>query len=121
MAIRRQFDQRYASFWRSLANFMRQNTGLGIGGIARSGSRKRGDYRPTSDLDVIFWIPGDPRKDQVYPDLVPKLKRILNVIASIGTSYNVINITKEKLDVDLVLVSEWEFQDEHRRDQLEML
>ncbi len=121
MTIRRQFDQRYASFWRSLANFMRQNTGLGIGGIARSGSRKRGNYRPTSDLDVIFWIPGDPDRDQVYPDLVQKFRHIFNVNANIGSSYNVINITKDELDVDLVLVSRWEFEDENRRNQLEML
>ncbi len=81
MAFRRENDQRYASFWLSLGNFLRNNSVFPVGGVARSGSRRRRDYRPNSDLDVIFWIASNPPKTQVYPELVEKLTNELNVVA----------------------------------------
>ena len=121
MALRREGDQQYASFWRRIGNFLKNNSGLPVSGVARAGSRRRGDYNVDSDLDIIFSITGDPRKDQVYPELVKKLKDGLNVDAKIGSSYNVINIQKNNLEIDLVLLTEAEFQSEVQRDRLEQL
>src|SRR4030042_683630 len=106
MAFRRTNDQRYSAFWRSLANFLRINSGLLVSGVARSGSRRRGNYRPDSDLDIIFAVAGDPPCSTVYPDIVTKLRNVMNVAAELGGSYHVINIRKTNLDVDLVLVTE---------------
>jgi len=41
MAERREFEQRYAKLWRSIVNFIKNNTGLRVSGIARAGSRRR--------------------------------------------------------------------------------
>lgn len=112
MGERREFEQRYASIWRSIGNFLRNSSGLRIGGVARTGSRRRMNHRPDSDLDIIFWVSGDPGKNQVYPDLVDRLKKVLRVNAWIGSSYNVINISKDTLEIDLVLVSQKGFSEE---------
>jgi predicted nucleotidyltransferase len=121
MSSRRVSDQRYASIWRSIGNFLRNNTGLGVGGVARAGSRRRGDYNMDSDLDIIFWIPGNPRKEEVYPALVQRLRQGLNVAASIGRSYNVINVEKEGLRIDLVLRTEYEFRQQVQQYRLEQI
>ena len=52
MSIRRQYEQRYAAFWRSLANFLRNSSGFKVSGVARQGSRNIGTHRDRSDLDV---------------------------------------------------------------------
>jgi len=114
MALRRTNDQRYSAFWRSLANFLRINSGFPVSGVARSGSRRRGIYRPDSDLDIIFSVAGDPPRSLVYPDLVTKLWKVMNVEAEIGGNYHVINIRKADLDMDLVLLTEQDFNEELR-------
>ena len=48
MSIRRQYEQRYAAFWRSLVNFLRNSSGFPISGIARGGSRREGYHRNKS-------------------------------------------------------------------------
>jgi len=121
MAARREYDQRYASKWRSIGNFLKNNSGFPISGVARGGSRRRGNYRTDSDLDIIFAIAGNPRKNQVYPQLVEKLKKGMNVQAKIGTSYNVIKIFKDNLKMDLVLLTESEFLKHVQQYQLEQL
>ncbi|MHA1756326.1 MAG: nucleotidyltransferase domain-containing protein [Promethearchaeota archaeon] len=121
MAERREYDQRYASIWRSIGNFLKNNSGFPVSGVARGGSRRRGDYNADSDLDIIFAIAGNPRKDQVYPQLVERLKRGMNVQARIGSSYNVIKIIKDNLKIDLVLRTENEFQEQVRKYRLEQL
>ncbi len=109
MGLRRENEQRYAAFWSKFVNFMNSITGIQISGIARSGSRRRGDYRPDSDLDIIFAVSGDSPREQVYPPLVEKLRNIMNEQAGIGGSYHVINIRKDSLDFDLVLLSRRDF------------
>ncbi len=110
MAERREFDQRYAHIWRSLANFLRNNSGFPVSGITRTGSRRRGDYEKKSDLDIIFSIAENPDKRSVYPDLVNLLKRgFPDAYVEIGQSYNVINFKRQSLDVDLVLLTEADF------------
>ena len=110
MAERREFEQRYARFWRRLANFLRKNTGLSISGVAREGSRRTGTYNDRSDLDVIFAISSDPSKREVYPALVENLEAGFNVQARIGSSYNAIKIVKDQLRCDLLLKTQSQFQ-----------
>lgn len=110
MSDRREFEQRYAHFWRSLANFLRNNSGFPISGVAREGSRRRGTHRDRSDLDVIFAISGNPSKSQVYPTLIDRLISGMIVQANIGSSYNAIKIQKDQLRCDLVLKTQLEFQ-----------
>ncbi len=110
MAVRREFEQRYASFWRSLANFLKNNINFSVRGVAREGSRRMGTHDDRSDLDVIFAISGDPLKNEVYPSLVELLESGMNVQARIGSSYNAIKIRKAQLRCDLVLKTQSQFQ-----------
>ena len=110
MAVRREFEQRYASFWRSLANFLRNNASFPVSGVAREGSRRRGTHKDRSDLDVIFAISADPSKMEVYPKLIEQLRSGINVEAKIGSSYNAIKIQKSQLRCDLVLKTQAQFQ-----------
>jgi len=65
MVTRREFEQRYTRFWRTLGNFLRMNSGFRVSGVARADSRRRGTHRDRSDFDVIFAISGDPSKQEV--------------------------------------------------------
>ncbi len=83
-----------------------------IGGVARWGSRTTGDHRDKSDLDVIFWIVGNPSKQKVYSDLVDKLIKTLKVNADTGTIGNVIKIWKRSIKCDLRLLAESEYRNQ---------
>jgi predicted nucleotidyltransferase len=121
MAERREKEQQYSSLRKGLGNFLRENTGLRVSGVALMGSRRRGDHNADSDMDVIFTVAGDPSKDQVYPGLIDKLTRGMNVQARLGSSHNVIKIQKGDLKVDLVLRTEEEYREQKRRQNLEEL
>lgn len=110
MSVKREYEQTYASFWRSLKNFLLHNSGFKVSGVARSGSRREGTHKSRSDLDVIFAIYGDPEKRDVYPPLVERLKKGLNVRSDKGSSYNVIKIWKDQISCDLVLRTESDFK-----------
>lgn len=110
MSVRREFEQRYAKFWRSLRNFMLNSAGFPVSGVARKGSRARGKHNDKSDLDVIFAISGDLPKQDVYPILVQRIKKTLKVNADIGRSYNVIKIWKSSIKCDLVLRPQTQFR-----------
>ncbi len=110
MSIRREAEQKYSAFYNSLKNFIYKNSGYNIGGVARWGSRTTGEHRDKSDLDVIFWIVGNPSKQKVYHDLIDKLKKILKVNANTGSSNNVIKIWKEGITCDLDLLSESDYR-----------
>lgn len=110
MSNRREAEQIYSAFYESLRNFLYNNSGLEVGGVARYGSRTTGTHKDKSDLDVIFWITGNPSKKNVYPDLIEKLKGVMRVNADIGGSYNVINIWKKDLSCDLVLLTESQYR-----------
>lgn len=104
MSDRREFDQRYASEWRSIVQFMKNNTGFSLSGIARGGSRAKGDYRDTSDLDIIFSVAGDLSKQKIYPIVRSKLKENFpQATVEIGSSYNVIKMSLGPLKFDIVL------------------
>ncbi|KKL84689.1 hypothetical protein LCGC14_1962210 [marine sediment metagenome] len=110
MSIRREEEQKYSAFYNGLKNFLNNNSGYNIGGVARWGSRTTGEHRDKSDLDVIFWIIGNPSKQIVYPDLIDKLKRILKVNTDTGSSKIVIKIWKEGISCDLRLLSESDYR-----------
>ncbi len=106
MSIRREAEQTYSAFYTSLKNFLYNSSGENIGGVARWGSRTTGEHRDDSDLDVIFWIVGNPDKQGVYDDLIDKLKKTLKVNADTGTSGNVTKIWKKGIKCDLRLLTE---------------
>jgi hypothetical protein len=110
MVERREFEQRYARFWRKLASFLKNNTWFHASGVAREGSRRWGTHDDRSDLDVIFFISGDPTKGEIYPRLVDLLGSGMNLQTRIGTSYNAIKIEKGPLRCDLLLRTEVQFQ-----------
>lgn len=110
MVNRNQLDREYAKFGRKINNFLRNNTSYSIHGVARQGSRTNGTYNNSSDLDIFFAISGNPSKQEIYPDLVEKLQKIMKLDAEIGGSYNIINIQKGDLDIDLVLLTITSFE-----------
>lgn len=113
MGERRRKDQEYASIWRSVINFLKNNTNLSINGIARAGSRRLGNYRTDSDLDIIFSVANNSSKYDVYPKLVEKLKKGYPYASiKIGSSYNVIKFIKNELKIDLVLRTESQFRNQ---------
>lgn len=119
MSVRREFEQRYARFWRRLANFLKNNTGLHVSGVAREGSRRKGTHLDRSDLDVIFMISDNPRKSEIYPLLVDLLTQGMSVEARIGSSYNAIKIQKDQIRCDLVLRTQPQFQAQINNRQFE--
>ena len=110
MSIRREEEQRYSAFYKSLKNFLYNNSGYNVRGVARWGSRTTGEHKDKSDLDVIFWIFGNSSKQKVYTEVIDKLKTILKVNADKGSSMNVIKIWKEGIKCDLRLLTETEYR-----------
>ena len=111
MSTGREKDQRYSSKWRSLVNFMQHNTGLGVGGVAKAGSRREGTPTEYSDLDIIFYIPGDPSKEDTYSKLIELIPTSFEgATAEFGEERNVINMTLDDLEFDIVLLTENKFK-----------
>lgn len=122
MSSRREFDQRYSSEWRSIVNFMKNNTGFLISGVAKAGSRRRGDYKDSSDLDIIFAVSRDPPKTEIYPKLEQLLKdNFPKASIEIGRSYNVIKMSINSLNFDIVLRTKTEFESQIRDMKIERL
>lgn len=119
MISRKEYEQRYASEWRSIANFMKKSTGFSLSGIARGGSRAKGTHMDSSDLDIYFAISGDPPKNEIYPALLKRLKENYpkNTIG-IGSSYNVIKMSLGPLKFDIVLKTLSGFESEIRENKI---
>lgn len=122
MSDRREFERRYASEWRSIAQFMKNNTGFPLSGIARGGSRVKGTHRDDSDLDIILSISGDPLKTEIYPVLLNKLKENFpNNTFGIGSSYNAIKMSVGSLRFDIVLKKLTDFDREIQSNKISRL
>jgi predicted nucleotidyltransferase len=122
MSKRRKLEQISKSFTKKINNFLHNSTNLPIhGGIARQGSRKDGTHKEDSDLDMVFAISGDPKRDVVYPDLCEKMKKTLKVDVEIGKEGHVINVKKGVLDVDLVLLETKQFDKQVRENKLKRI
>jgi len=122
MSLKREKDQQYKSKWDSILNFLINNSGYPISGVARAGSRRQGDWNINSDLDIRFAIARDPPREEVYPKLKSLIKtNFKDSSVRIGSSYNVINIEIGELSFDLVLLSQSKFEKQVKTDKLERI
>ncbi|MHA1345416.1 MAG: nucleotidyltransferase domain-containing protein [Candidatus Heimdallarchaeaceae archaeon] len=122
MTEKREKDQQYASKWRSIGIFIRNSTGLSVSGVARAGSRRKGEYGDTSDLDIIFAVSGDPPRDDVYATLETKLKEgFPKAKVKLGSSENVVKMFMDDLEFDIVLRREIDFKNQVQKYKLEQL
>ena len=122
MTERRQYAQRYKKLWKSIANWLKNNSGWKVAGVAKEGSRRRGDFSDQSDIDVDFWISGPYQKQKVYDDIIPKLRNAYNGSqVQKGTSQNVIKFVYDGLEIDLILLPESEFREKVQINKLEVI
>ena len=111
MGERREYAQRYKKLWKSLSNWLKNNSGWKVGGVAKEGSRREGDFKNKSDLDMDFWISEPYQKQKVYDDIMPKLRRdYTGSQVQKGRSENVIKFAYNGLKVDIVLLPKNEFK-----------
>lgn len=119
MTTSQQKQQQYRSKWIKIQNFLKNNTGYKIAGVARAGSTVQGGWTLDSDLDIRFAIAGDPSKDTIYSDLVEKLQNVYTYAeVEIGGSRNVINMTIGDLEFDIILLKVAEFDRQCEQDRL---
>ena len=119
MTERREYAQRYKSLWISLSDWLKDKSGWKIGGVAKEGSRREGDFQDKSDLDMDFWIAEPYQKQTVYDDIIPKLRRDYNESqVQKGSSNNVIKFAQKGLKVDLVLLKKKEFLKKRKKYKL---
>ena len=110
IAERREYAQRYKSLWNSLSKWLKKHSGWKVGGVAKEGSRREGDFKNRSDLDMNFWIAEPYQKQKVYDDIIPKLRRAYTGSqVQKGRSENVIKFAQNGLKVDIVLLPKKEF------------
>ncbi|NVM19608.1 MAG: hypothetical protein HWN80_18035 [Candidatus Lokiarchaeota archaeon] len=110
MGERREYAQRYKKLWRSLSEWLKNSSGWKVGGVAKEGSRREGDFKNKSDLDMDFWIAETYEKQKVYDDIIPKLrKHYTGSQVQKGRSENVIKFAQDGLKVDIVLLPKKEF------------
>lgn len=116
MAERREFAQRYKKLWISLSNWLKTKSGCKIGGVAKEGSRREGDFKDKSDLDMDFWITEPYEKQKVYDDIIPKLRRDYEGSqVQKGRSNNVIKFAQKGLKVDMVLLPKNKFMEKREK------
>lgn len=122
MITRREFEQRYASEWNSIAQFMKNNTGFTLSGVGRGGSRIKGTHLDDSDLDIIFAVSSDPPKGEIYPTLLEKLKENFprNTVG-MGSSDKVIKMSLGPLKFDIILKKLFDFESEIRNNRFSRL
>jgi hypothetical protein len=121
MSNRREMEQKAKSFSNKLDHFLHHNTKYAIHGVARQGSRKDGTHSDYSDLDIVIALPGDPKNTEIYPELASLISSKMNVKAEIGEQGNAINITKGDLEVDLVLLTIHDFEEQIRDNKLKRI
>ena len=111
MGERREYAQRYKKLWKSLSDWLRGSSGWKIGGVAKEGSRREGDFKNKSDLDMDFWIAETYDKQKVYDEIIPKLRsHYTGSQVQKGRSENVIKFAQNGLKVDIVLLPKKEFK-----------
>ncbi len=111
MEERREYAQRYKNLWRSLSNWLKNSSGWKVGGVAKEGSRREGDFNNKSDLDMDFWISEPYQKQKVYDDIMPKLRKSYkDSQVQKGQSENVVKFSFNGLKVDIVLLPKKEFK-----------
>ena len=101
-------EEKYSEIKKRLANVLRNSTGLPVQKVKYAGSRQKGNYKESSDLDLQFSVQGDPQKDNVYPKVVDAIKSTLDHLVSVGTSGNVVKVWGTGFSIDLVLMKTYE-------------
>ena len=122
MTSGRERDQEYSAKWKRLVNFMQHNTGLGVGGVAKAGSRREGTPTEYSDLDIIFYISRDPSKEIIYTQLITLIHANFDgAKADFGKSRNVIDMKLDDLEFDIVLLPEHRFKSQIQSYKIEKI
>ncbi len=113
-------DEYYKSKWDSVVKIF-QMSNLGIAAQSRAGSRARMIHDCRSDLDVIFYVNGDPERDDFYRDLRELLEKNFqrahrhNVYP--GSNNNVVHLETAQGGIfDFVLLTEPDFENQHGND-----
>jgi len=116
MAERHEYAQKYKRLWISLSEWLKNKSGWKIGGVAKEGSRRKGDFKNKSDLDMDFWIAEPYEKQKVYDDIIPKLRRdYIDCQVQKGRSNNVIKFAQKGLKVDMVLLTKKKFMEKRKK------
>ena len=112
----------YEKMWRSLAKWLKFNTGYPVGGVALSHSRRTKVFSKKNELDVFFWILGFCDRHRVYDSIIPKLqKRFPNCHVHEDSCEQVINFTYMGLRADIVVLPMREFTEHVKRDEMEII
>ena len=112
--------QRYKKLWKSIAKWLTHDSGWSVGGVAKEGSRRTGKFEDKSDLDVDFWLSESYQKQDVYDDLIPKLRSAYpGSQVQKGRSENVIKFAWKGLKMDLVLLPKKQFKEKVKKYRLE--
>ena len=101
-------EEKYSEIRERVTNVLRNSTGLPVQKVKYAGSRMKGTYRESSDLDLQFSVQGDPSKDYVYPKVVDTIKSTLGHLVDVGTSGNVVKVWGTGFSIDLVLMKTYE-------------
>ena len=116
----REYAQRYKKLWKTLSVWLKRESGWNVGGVAKEGSRRLGDFKPKSDLDIDFWISEPYDKQKVYDDIIPKLRRAYTGSkVQKGGSQNVIKFAYNGLLAEIILVPHRIFDDKVKRNKYE--
>ena len=108
MSKRRELEQQASSFAKKIDEFLHKNTNLKIHGVARQGSRKEGTHEDLSDLDIVFAVSNNPKKEEI-------------VKTNLGSDRNVIKVKKGELPVDLVLLTIEEFEKQIKENRIKRI
>jgi len=108
----KQFKILFESKWRKIVKFLHNNTKFKPSAVAKAGSIGKHTEIQRSDLDVIFSIPSNDYRKEVYPLMVNELKSCFGKIASINQGNQAIHVDfyDPAVKIDLVLLFESLFE-----------
>ena len=122
MTERREYAQQYKKLWKSLGNWLKNSTGWKVGGVAKEGTRRSGNFKNKSDLDIDFWISEQCMKQNVYDNIIPKLRSSYpGSQVQKGTSQNVIKFAYKGLKVEIILLPHEQFNEKVKKYQLDTI
>lgn len=114
MVERKENVHRYQKLWKSIVIWLTNKSGWNVGGASKED--RRGDLDDRSDMDIDFWISKPHQKQEVYEDLIPKLRnkyRGSQVVKS--TNQNVIMFVYDGVKIDINLLPKKEYMEKLRK------
>lgn len=99
-------EYRFQKLWKSIVIWLVDKSGWKVGGATKQDRIVDLDGR--SDLDIDFWILEPYQKQEVYGDLIPKLRNAYPG-CQVVKNQNVIMFVYEGLKIDLNLLSKSEY------------